>query len=54
MVVRYARVGSVYMGVRHTIGNAATMVDDVGVVIFGILVRRLSTGVTIDNNKLLI
>ena len=42
------------VGVMHAIGNAATIVDDVGVVIVGVFVRRLSTGVTIDNNKLLI
>ena len=43
-----------HVGVRYAIENAATMVDDVGVVIVGILVCRMSTGVTIDNDKLLI
>ena len=42
------------MGISHVIGNAATMVDDVGVIIVGILVCRLSTGVTVDSDKLLI
>ena len=42
------------MGVRHAIGNTATMVDDVGVIIVSILVRRVSTSVTVDNDKLLI
>ena len=42
------------VGVRHATGNAATLVDNVGLVIIGILVRRLSTGVTVDNDKLLI
>ena len=42
------------MGVRHTIGNTATMVDDVGDIIVSILVRRVSTSVIVDNDKLLI
>ena len=42
------------VGVRHVIGDGAAMVDDIGVVIVGILMRRISTGVTIDNDKLLI
>ena len=42
------------MGDRHTIRNAATMVDDAGIIIVGIMVCRLSTSVTVDNDKLLI
>ena len=53
-MVKYARVGTAAVGVRHTIGNTATMVDDVGVVIVGILICRVSTGVTVYNDKLLI
>ena len=53
-MVKYTRVGTVSVGVRHTIRNTDTMVDDVGVVIVGILMCRVSTDVTVDNDKLLI
>ena len=42
------------MGVRYTIVNTVAMVDVVAVVIVEILVRRLGTGVTVGNDKILI
>ena len=42
------------LGGRHAIGKAATTMEDAGVVIVGIFVHRLSTGVTVDNDKVLI
>ena len=53
-MVKYACVGTFSVGVRHKIGNAADMVDDVGAIIVGILVCSLSTVVTVDSDKVLI
>ena len=36
------------------IGNATTMVDAGGAIIVRILVRKMSTGVNVDNDKILI
>ena len=51
---KYTRVGTVSVEVINAIGNTPTMVDDIGVDIIGILMCRVNTGITVDNDKVLI